>query len=487
MEILIIDDEPYVCGILADVVTELGHEPVVAHSLAEGFRQNENRRIDVILLDIRLPDGNGLEAIPELKRTGAGPEVIIITGFGDPDGAELAIKSGAWHYIQKKDSVNKIVLSLQRVLEYRQIHTGCLRPPKVFKRCGIIGDSPPTTECIEKMARAAESDANVLLTGETGTGKELFARALHENSPRAGRNFIVIDCTALQETLVESTLFGHERGAFTGADKARDGLIRMADGGTLFLDEVGELSPPLQKSFLRVLQEKRFRPVGSRRELKSDFRLVAATNRDPVQLVEDNLFRRDLLYRLRTIAIELPPLRRRKEDIKPLTSHYVDHIAARNQLPPKGIAPGVIEMLCAYPWPGNVRELIATLEHAVVHAGQEQIVFTQHLPTSLRVSVTRKGLHASEERRVATMMDDRPQADQPIPVLPTNFAQFPPYKAYCTACKAIHDRLYFTRLMALAGRNINQACRVSGLSRTQIYTQLKRHHISRRNYRKNKA
>ena len=481
-EILIIDDEPHVCNMLSDLVTELGHVPIVEHTLDRGIRQNERRQVDVILLDIKLPDGNGLEAIPHLKGTGSRPEVIIITGYGDPDGAELAITSGAWHYIQKKDSIQNIVLSLRRVLEYRQTVKRSPSTPKVLRRSGIVGDCQALTLCIEKMARAAETDANVLLTGETGTGKELFARALHANSSRADRNFVVVDCTALQETLVESTLFGHEKGAFTGADKSREGLIRMANDGTLFLDEICELSLPLQKSFLRVLQEKRFRPIGSSREVKSDFRLVAATNRDPDRMVKEHLFRKDLLYRLRTIAIALPPLRQRTEDIKALASHYVDKIATQNDLPPKGVAPDVIDMLRAYPWPGNVRELIATLENAVFKARHEPILFAKHLPTALRVAVTRSGIRNFGGKEW-TEEDEAPVMANPA----AGPQDLPPYKTYCSDYKARQDRRYFSGLMESTGRDIAQACRISGLSRTQIYNHLKKHNIPRRSYKKKRC
>ncbi len=476
-QILIIDDEPRICDMLVDLIFDLGHKAFAAHTLKDGLRQNRNRHIDVILLDIKLPDGNGLKAIPVLKQEGARPEVIIITGYGDPDGAELAITSGAWHYIQKRDSIQNIILSLRRVLEYRQSVNQPQCVPKVLERCGIIGESQVLTRCLEKMARAAETDANVLITGETGTGKELFASALHANSARAERNFVVVDCTALQETLVESTLFGHEKGAFTGADTPREGLISHAHNGTLFLDEICELTLPMQKVFLRVLQEKRYRPIGSSREKLSDFRLVAATNRDPDQMVKENLFRQDLLYRLRTMAIELPPLLKRTVDIKALAGHYVDMIVTQNQIPPKGIAPDVIDLLCAHTWPGNVRELVATLENAVFKARNETILFTQHLPTALRVAVARSGI-----QKVAPK-DDQPR--ESVPVKLTAEAQSPvlaSYKAFCKQYKAARDRVYFEQLMQLTNRDIAEACRISGLSRTQIYDHLKKNHIPRRQY-----
>ena len=236
------------------------------------------------------------------------PEIIVITGMGHPDEAELAIKSGAWDYIEKPASFEAIKLPLIRALEYRAERKP--KAPTVLKRNGIIGDSEEITACLELLSQAADSDANVLITGETGTGKELFAKVIHANSRRAKSNFVVVDCTALPETLVESVLFGHARGAFTGAETSEEGLVRQAHGGTLFLDEIGELPVLIQKRFLRVIQEHRFRAVGGRREISSDFRLMAATNRDLEDMVREGRFREDLLFRLRTIADRFAPAER---------------------------------------------------------------------------------------------------------------------------------------------------------------------------------
>ncbi len=214
-----------------------------------------------------------------MKSTPSSPEIIVITGLGHPDEAELAITSGAWDYLEKPASFDAIKLPLLRALEYRSERTPG-NMAAALKRNGIIGDSEKITACLELVAQAAESDANVLITGETGTGKELFAKVIHANSRRAQKSFVVVDCTALPETLVESVLFGHARGAFTGAETSEEGLIKQADGGTLFLDEIGELPSTIQKKFLRVVQEHRFRPVGGRREITSDFRLMAATNEE---------------------------------------------------------------------------------------------------------------------------------------------------------------------------------------------------------------
>jgi two-component system NtrC family response regulator len=278
----------------------------------------------VIFLDVRLPDGNGLENLTTFREQPSTPEVIIMTGVGDPDGAELAVKGGAWDYIQKPFSKQEIVLLLHRALDYRE--KSAQKIPVILKREHIIGSSSRLQAHLDLLAQAANTDTNVLISGESGTGKELFARAIHQNSVRAGKKFVVVDCTALPENLVESVLFGHKKGAFTGADRTENGLFKYADGGTLFLDEVGELPLSIQKKFLRVLQEHRFRLVGSQQEISSDFRVVAATNRDLEQMVETGDFRQDLLYRLRAFTIELSPLRERFSDTRELTIHHISRI-----------------------------------------------------------------------------------------------------------------------------------------------------------------
>ncbi len=246
-DILIIDDDQLICTTLSNVVRDRGHTPTCAFTRKQGLEAAAARSFDVVFLDVRLPDGSGLDIVRGIRETPSSPEVIIITGFGDVDGAELAIKHGAWDYLEKSASIDEIILPLERALQYRTERQSKGRPT-ALKLEGIIGGSPKMRACLDLLAQAAASDANVLITGETGTGKELFSWAIHNNSPRAGKNFVVVDCAALPETIVESVLFGHERGAYTGADRSRHGLITQADGGTLFLDEVGELPPSIQGS-----------------------------------------------------------------------------------------------------------------------------------------------------------------------------------------------------------------------------------------------
>ena len=261
---LVIDDDKLTCDALVELVRTIGHTADFALTGAEGKRMAQATEYDVIFLDVRLPDTNGLVILPDLRQGTPPPEVIMLTGLGDPDGAELAIRNGAWDYLQKPLSPKKILLPLQRVLKYRDSLRECNAPPLLLSRAGIIGHSPALERALEHLASAARGDGSVLIHGETGTGKELFAKALHRNSRRKSGPFVVVDCASIPATLLESTLFGHVKGAFTGADRASDGLVLGANNGTLFLDEIGELPLELQKKLLRVLQERRYRPVGGK-------------------------------------------------------------------------------------------------------------------------------------------------------------------------------------------------------------------------------
>ena len=281
----------------------------------------------------------------------------------------MAIESGAWDYVEKGSSLDDVFLPLIRALQFRREEQRGSRLAAGFKRKGLVGESKAIMDCLGEAALAATFDLPVLVTGETGTGKELVSLAIHDNSSRANRNFVVVDCASLPESLVESLLFGHEAGAYTGAGPARDGLLKQADGGTLFLDEIGELPPGIQKSFLRVLQEYSFRRVGGLKEINSHFRLIAATNRNLVRMAEQGGFRPDLLYRLNNLTIKLPPLRERRGDIPMLTTFHLRQLCHHQGLEQKGFSVEVLEMLCNYDWPGNIRELFNVIDQAAVKAG----------------------------------------------------------------------------------------------------------------------
>jgi two-component system, NtrC family, response regulator len=459
--ILIIDDDVLFSEMLSDMVTRSGHDAFSVTTLREGMTKALSGDFDVVFLDIRLPDGNGLEILPRLQDLPSAPEIIIITGFGDPDGAELAIKNGAWDYLQKPSSLKQMQLALTRALQYRD-EKKLKKPSVALKLEGIVGTSRRMMESLNAIAQAAHSDANVLITGETGTGKELFAWAIHQNSSRANRSFVVVDCAALPDTLVESIIFGHERGAFTGADKVREGLMKQAHGGTLFLDEIGELPLAVQKSFLRALQERRFRPVGGDRETESNFRLISATNRDLNRMVVENKFREDLLYRIRTFSIDLPSLRERKEDIRELLVYHMSKLCARYGVGLKGFSQEFYEGLMAYDWPGNVRELIGALESAVTEAFDEPTLYPKHLPTDIRVWLKKSEFVENTAARSAQLAG--PGSAKPLPTL-KDFREDKTEEA---------ERLYLQSLMRNTRGNIKEACRISGLSRPRLYALLKK-------------
>jgi len=462
--ILIIDDDPLVCDLLTAKVQKMGSEALSAFTLEEAMRQARSWSVDVVFLDVRLPDGNGLDALPALKSLPSAPEIIIMTGKGDPDGAELAIQNGAWDYLEKPSSLGEMTLPLLRALKYREA-VKSQEPKRTMDREGIVGNSQPVRLCLEQAAQAADSLANVLITGETGTGKELFAWAIHRNSARNQKNFVVVDCAALTETLVESMLFGHEKGAFTGAERASEGLILQADGGTLFLDEVGELPLAIQKAFLRVLQERRFRPLGGRQEVQSHFRLIAATNRDLDRMVQEGQFRSDLLYRLRSFAIELPPLRVHREDIGELAAHYLARLCARQGIAIKTFSPDLIEALARYDWPGNVRELVLTLERAIAAAGREGTIYPKHLPTHVRVKMAQ-----------ATIRRDPGEA-APLP-RESEGAAFPTLQQFRDQASDRAEVAYLENLLSAGGRKISEAARTAGLSRSRFYELMRKHGIA---------
>lgn len=462
--IFIIDDDKTLCEMLRHHIEDLGHAVVYAHTLKEGLKETASKDFDVVFLDVYLPDGSGLDALPKIREAPSIPEVIIFTGEGDPDGAELAIKSGAWDYIEKPSSLEQMTLPLFRALQYREEKNN-RKPRMALKREGIIGNSSKLETCLDLVARAANNDSNILITGETGTGKELVSIAIHQNSSRSQNGFVVVDCAALPSFLVESILFGNEKGAFTGADQAREGLVKQAEGGTLFLDEVGELPFQIQKNFLRVLQERRFLPVGAEKEVKVNFRLITATNQDLDEMVRNGKFRSDLLFRICTQKIELPSLRERGTDIKELAFHRLNNLCENYGIGTKGFSPEFLEILNAYEWPGNVRELFNALDEVLSVAHDEPTLFPYHLPTHIRAKIARTALNSSKGYK-----DEAP----PINNLKNiGHENFPLMKDF----RSLMERRYLQKLIQLSHGSKKESCRLSGLSRTRLFELLKKHKI----------
>ncbi len=462
--VLIVDDDSMLCEALALAVTQMGFDPDMAGSLKEGLDKARSGDYSVVVLDVRLPDGCGLEALSRFQACPSAPEVIILTGASDPEGAELAIRSGAWGYIAKPPTLSTIRLPIQRAMEHHQGRQKVL--PLGLKRSGIIGESRAIQACLDLVAQAASTQAAALITGETGTGKELFARAIHDNSARADNPFVIVDCAALPDKLVESELFGYERGAFTGADRRFEGLIRQAHRGTLFLDEIGELPLAVQKAFLRVLQDGRFRPVGGVKEVESDFRLVVATNRDLDALVASGGFRQDLLFRVRTMNVALPPLKERAGDVELLCRHFVARQCRLRGIPSKRISPDYLEALELYHWPGNVREMIHAVEHSLAAGMNDPVLVPSHLPTNIRVSLARGAL--PQQRAEGRTAAPRATAFGAAGCLP-------PLRQVRLKAVAETEANYLRELLAATGGNMTRACAVSGLSRPRLYALLKKH------------
>ncbi|MBU2512607.1 sigma-54 dependent transcriptional regulator [bacterium] len=462
--ILIIDDDRTFCDMLALHLSYLNHKVTFALSLKEGLNKLNQVDFEVIYLDVRLPDGNGLLAIPVIKESRNSPEIIIVTGEGDPDGAELAINNGAWDYIEKPSSINEMTLPLIRALEYRK-EKSQQRAAFNLDREEIVGSSSQIKACLDLVAEAAASDINVLISGETGTGKEVFTRVIHNNL-RKSSALVTVDCAALPENLVESTLFGHVKGSFTGAIESTEGLIKQADGGTLFLDEIGELPLRLQKALLRVLQEHTFRPVGSKREEVSNFKLIAATNRNLQEMVNLGTFREDLFFRLKSLSIHLPPLRERSEDIKELVALFITKHCEAHKMDTKGYTPEFIKTLVSYNWPGNVRELKNAVETALNRAGRANTLFDIHLPVNIRSFVTRKSIRKE------------PSSEKSDPLSHFSTEQFPSFQEYRDEILENAEKQYLQNLLSIAEHNTKKALDISGLSRSWFYELLKKHGIS---------
>jgi DNA-binding NtrC family response regulator len=367
MRILIIDDEPVLQDVLATVLRREGFQVVQATTAAEGLRQAEEGEVDLVLLDLMLPDKPGLEVLRELK--GRDPEtvVVVITAYSSVETAIAAMREGAFHYIAKPFKNQEVVLTVRKGLEQRRLRTENRDLRQRLEGLGtMVWRSQAMERVIGLVRRAAPSRSNILLTGESGTGKELLARAIHQLSPRVEGSFVVVNTGSVPTDLLESTLFGHMRGAFTGAVANRRGLFEVADSGTIFLDEIGTITPPTQAKLLRVIQEREFIPVGGEQTVKVDVRIIAATNADLPRMVAEGTFREDLFYRLNVITIELPPLRKRPDDIPALVNQFLRRFAEENAKPALALTPRALDVLMGYSWPGNVRQLENVIERAVV-------------------------------------------------------------------------------------------------------------------------
>lgn len=385
--ILIVDDDLGMRETLEAVLVDDGLQVVSAASGQEALKRLETRTFHVVLLDLRMPDSNGLELLPRIKATAPETSVIIMTAYGTIKTAVEAVKLGAFDFITKPFELDEVRLVIERSLQLQQLSREneqlrtMLADQFIFK--DIVGGSEKMEQVFDIIRKVANHDVTILIQGESGTGKELVAEAIHYNSPRRDKPLIKLNCAALPETLLESELFGYEKGAFTGANTRKPGRFELAQGGTLFLDEISSTAPSMQAKLLRVLQEKEFERVGGKETLKADVRILAATNRDLKELVAKGLFREDLYYRLNVVPIHLPPLRERKEDIPLLVRHFLKKLNVSFDKRFTGISAEALDSLMRYDWPGNVRELRNTLEKAML-LDEEPVITNAYLPEEVR-------------------------------------------------------------------------------------------------------
>ncbi|MCA1565330.1 MAG: sigma-54 dependent transcriptional regulator [Acidobacteria bacterium] len=386
VKILVIDDESSITGALQVILEEQGYVVQTAASMLEASRLLQGRAFDLVFTDLRLPDTNGLEVLNHIKAENPDTEVILMTAHGSLDIAISAIKRGAYYYVEKPFTPDEIVMLTERALQF----AGIKQENRVLKSTlggekeayGMIGSSQQMRQIYETIRATAPSEASVLIEGESGTGKELIATAVHLQSKRASRPFIRINCAAFPPDLIESELFGYKRGAFTGADRDKRGLIEAAATGTLLLDEIAEMPIHLQAKLLRVLQERKIRRLGDEQEIQVDFRLVSSTNRDTRQAAREGLFREDLYFRISTVKITVPPLRERPEDVLPLADHFLHRYVEKYQKQIRNISQPALSLLTRYDWPGNIRELESVIERAVLFCQGDQLT-VESLPEHL--------------------------------------------------------------------------------------------------------
>ncbi len=385
--ILVVEDHENARRSLADMLRKEGYEVEEAAGGDEAIELGRQKPFDVVLTDLRMGDVDGLAVLRDFKQRSPDTSVVLLTAFGSMEGAIEAIKQGAYDYLAKPFKPDDARLVVRRSLE----HSRLIRENARFRdelrdhhdQSRLVGNTPPMLEVYKLIARVSSGKSTVLIEGESGTGKELVARAIHSNGPRRDRSFVPVNCAALPDTLLESELFGHEKGAFTGAIVAKKGLFESAHEGTLFLDEIGDIGPALQVKLLRVIQEQEVRRVGGTTSTKVDVRLIAATNKDMAQLVKEGKFREDLFYRLNVVRIVLPALRKRQDDIPMLAHYFLQKVSSANPQPIRGFVPETMTLFQQYHWPGNVRELENVIERAVSLAAGP-LIFPEDLPDEFK-------------------------------------------------------------------------------------------------------
>jgi DNA-binding NtrC family response regulator len=461
-KILIVEDEPNMRKTLSSILEEEDFIPIQAEQAKEGLKILSKENISLIISDIKMPQMDGIEFLREVRAKGYDIPVILITAYGSFDSAVEALRLGAYDYIIKPFEPESVVHTVQRALEHKKLTEenvylrGELERKTGFEE--LVGDAQCMKKVYTLIEKVAQSKVPVILRGESGTGKELVARAIHKRSGRKNKNFVVINCGALPETLLESEIFGHEKGAFTGADKKKLGIFEVGDEGTIFLDEIGDLTLSVQMKLLRFLQSEEFIRVGGVAPIKVDVRIISATNKNLEKLIEEKKFRSDLYYRINTVSINIPPLRDRKDDIPLLIDHFLKKYSKEDNVPLKKVSDEVFRIICEYPWRGNVREL-ENLIRAVLVLSKGNVIKIEDLPSVIR-QVDSSEFITQENNSLSSSGAGQQES--------FSFKQI----------REKAEKTYLIDILKQAGGNISRASKLAGLSRRHFYDKLKQYGIN---------
>ncbi|WP_243545249.1 sigma-54-dependent transcriptional regulator [Pseudodesulfovibrio tunisiensis] len=462
-EILIVDDDSQLRQSFGKLLTQEGHDVRTAASGEAGVTEVKGAPPDLVIMDVRMPGMSGLEAFAQMRRVESRLPVLIMTAYGTTETAIEATKMGAYDYILKPFDIPEMLELIAQALEAgrlarEQVHMG--DAPEYAKAGALIGNSRAMHAVYKAIGRAAPTDALVLVRGESGTGKELVARAVYQHSLRSEKPFMVINCVAIPDTLLESELFGYEKGAFTGADRRRAGKIEQASGGTIFLDEIGDMPLNIQAKILRLLQEKKIERLGGREPIPVDVRIIAATNRNLEEAVETGRFREDLYYRLKVVTVNLPPLRERPEDIDLLADHFMARLSAEMEMPTPGVAEDGKEYLRAYHWPGNVRELSNTLQKALIF--------------NRGVALTRKDLAKAVGEDVETGQSAESLRESMRSMIRRELGTHAGDNAFETLMDR-YGRLIVAEALDITGNNRTRAAKLLGMTRPTLASRIDRY------------
>jgi DNA-binding NtrC family response regulator len=467
--LLIVDDEPDILLVMSANLRKEGYDVDTAEDGVEALKKIEARDYDAVIVDHQMPRLTGMEFLARLRdgrAAGAsGPDVpvIVVTAYGTIEMAVKAMKDGAYSYLTKPVSFEELGLQVKNAVERRkltrEIEDLRHQVEEKYQFGNILGKNPRMQDIFQLIRTVAETDATVLIQGESGTGKELIARAIHYNSRRKDRPFVVVSCSALPETLLESELFGHEKGAFTGAIRQRIGRFEMADGGTVFLDEIGEMSMPVQLKLLRVLQEREVERVGGNQSVKVDVRVIAATHKDLQRAMQEKLFREDLFYRLNVVPVKIPPLRERLDDVPLLAAHFLNKYCEKNRKEVRSIAPGVLSALCRYSYPGNVRELENIIERAVIMEKGDTIG---------QIDLRRAGAGA--------------------PDLPVSLSgDIRPFRMMKDELVARFEKEYLSQVLRMYEGNLSKASRHAGMNIKNFHEKMARYGLKKEEFKQQKT